>query len=76
MKKILTLLFALFLALSAYAQSADVITEIPATEEVTFGQISYLTAVQMNIIDDDASYAGMVRAWIKNKYKVIMINMK
>ncbi len=22
------------------------------------------------IIDDDASYAGMVRAWIKNKYKV------
>ena len=62
MKKILTLLFALFLALSAYAQSADVITEILATEEVTFGQISYLTAVQMNIIDDDASYDDAVAA--------------
>lgn len=68
MKKILTLLFALFLVLSAYAQSADVITEILATEEVTFGQISYLTAVQMNIIDDEASYDDAVAALYEGGY--------
>ena len=62
MKKIITLFFALFLALSVYAQSADVITDILATEEVTFGQISYLTAVQMNIVNDDASYDDAVMA--------------
>ena len=68
MKKIVILLLALFLSLSAYAQSADVITEILSTEEVTFGQISYLTAVQMNIIDDDASYEDAVTALYEGGY--------
>ena len=68
MKKIVILLTALFLSLSAYAQSADVITEILATEEVTFGQISYLTAAQMNIIDDDASYDDAVTALYEGGY--------
>ena len=54
MKKIISLVFALFLVLSAYAQSADVITDILETEEVTFGQVSYLTAVQMKVVDDSA----------------------
>ena len=62
MKKIVSLLFALFLVLSAYAQSADVITDILETEEITFGQVCYLTAVQMNIVEDSASYEDAVTA--------------
>ena len=62
MKKIVSLLFALFLVLSAYAQSADVITDILETEEVTFGQVCYLTAVQMDIIEDSATYEEAVTA--------------
>ena len=68
MKKIVSLLFALFLVLSAYAQSADVITDILETEEVTFGQVCYLTAVQMNIIDDSVSYEGAVTALYEHGY--------
>ena len=68
MKKIVSLLFALFLVLSAYAQSADVITDILETEEVTFGQVCYLTAVQMNIVEDSASYEDAVTALYEKGY--------
>ena len=62
MKKIVTLVLALFLCLSVYAQSADVITDILESEEITFGQVCYLTAVQMNIIEDSTSYEDAVTA--------------
>ena len=68
MKKIVSLLFALFLVLSAYAQSADVITDILETEEVTFGQVCYLTAVQMNIVEDSASYEDAVTTLYEKGY--------
>ena len=68
MKKIISIIFALFLVLSAYAQSADIITDILESEEVTFGQISYLTAVQMKIVDDSASYEDAVVALYENGY--------
>ena len=68
MKKIISLIFALFLVLSAYAQSADIITEILETDEVTFGQVCYLTAVQMKIADDSASYEDAVNALYENGY--------
>ena len=68
MKKIISLVFALFLCLSAFAQSADVITDILETEEITFGQVCYLTAVQMNIIDDSVSYEGAVTALYEHGY--------
>ena len=58
----------LFLCLSVYAQSADVITDILETEEITFGQVCYLTAVQMNIIDDSVSYEGAVTALYEHGY--------
>ena len=68
MKKIISLIFALFLGLSVYAQSADVITDILETEEITFGQVCYLTAVQMNIIEDSASYEDAVTALYEHGY--------
>ena len=72
MKKIISLVFALFLCLSAYAQSADVITDILETDEVTFGQVCYLTAVQMNIVDDSASYEDAVTALYEHGYIPIL----
>ena len=68
MKKIVSLIFALFLVLSAYAQSADVITDILETEEITFGQVCYLTAAQLNIIEDSTSYEDAVTALYEHGY--------
>ena len=68
MKKIISLVFALFLVLSAYAQSADVITDILDTEEVTFGQVGYLTAVQMKLIEEDASYEDALSVLYEKGY--------
>ncbi len=60
MKKIMVILFSSLLAASIYAQSADVITDILETKEVTAGQICYLTAVQLNYADDSSSYENAV----------------
>ena len=62
MKKMMVILFALFLSFSAYAQSADVITDILETEKVTFGQASYITAVQLNLVGEKASFEESVNA--------------
>ena len=67
MKKIITLVFALFLCLSVYAQSSDVISEILEAEEVSFGQVCYLSAVQMKFIDENASYENAIDALLENK---------
>ena len=68
MKKILSVFFALFLALSVYAQSADVITDILDSDEATFGQICYLSAVQMGLVDEEASYEDAVKSLFDNDY--------
>lgn len=60
MKKIMVLVFTLLFSASIYAQSADVITDILDTKEVTFGQICYLTAVQLAYADESSSYENAV----------------
>jgi len=66
MKKIVTILAGLLLSLSVYAQSADVITELLETNTATFGQISYLAAVQKNLINENDSYDAAVKALFDN----------
>ena len=66
MKKIVTFLAGLLLSLSVYAQSADVITELLDTNTATFGQISYLAAVQKNLINENDSYDKAVQALFDN----------
>lgn len=67
MKKLLpTILFILFSSF-LYAQSADVITEILNTDQVTFGQVCYLSAVQQGFIEDDASYSDAINALYEKK---------
>ncbi len=62
MKKVLSLLFILFCTGTIYAQSADVITEILQSEEVSFGQVCYLSAVYQGLVSDDASYQEAIDA--------------
>lgn len=66
MKKIIYTLFLLFAATAFYAQSADVVTKILESSEVTFGQICYLSAVQQNLVNDNASFDDSVKALYEN----------
>ena len=67
MKKIMIVIFGLLLGISAYAQSADVITDILESNEATFGQVCYIAAVQQQFIDDNASYDEAVQVLYENQ---------
>lgn len=62
MKKYVTLFLALFLMGAAYCQSADVVTEMLETPEVTFGQVCYLSAIHQGFVSDDATYDQAIDA--------------
>lgn len=68
MKKILSVLFALLLSFTVFAQSADVITDILESEKVTFGQVCYITAVQMKLADENVSYDDAVKIMREQEY--------
>lgn len=74
MKKIFIILISLFIGSFVFAQSADVVTDILQTEEVTYGQVCYLSASRQNLIKNSASYSDAVKALynagqIKTLYK-------
>lgn len=60
MRKVLSILFVLFIGSFAFAQSADVVTDILNTDEVTYGQICYLSAIHQGLIDESDSYETAV----------------
>lgn len=62
MKRIFSVLLVLFIGGLVFAQSADVVTEILGTEEVTYGQVCYLSAIHQGLISEDASYDDAVEA--------------
>lgn len=61
MRKLLSILFVLFIGGAVFAQSADVVTEILSTDEVTYGQVCYLSAIHQNLISEDAGYEEAVK---------------
>lgn len=61
-KKIVIVLSIFFVAMTVHAQAADVISEILEADEVTFGQVCYLSAVQQGLIGDDASYEDAINS--------------
>ena len=67
MKKIFLFFFGLFISLSAYSQSQDVITEILESSEATFGQVCYISAVMQSLVSDDSSYDDAVQAVYENE---------
>lgn len=60
MRKLIFTLVVLFIGGFAFAQSADVVTEILSTDEVTYGQVCYLSAVHQGLIDDSADFSEAV----------------
>lgn len=62
MKRIFSLLLIFIVGSLAFAQSADVVTDILGAEEATYGQVCYLSAVHQGLIPEDASYEDAVKA--------------
>ena len=46
----------LLIGTCVFAQSADVVTDILDSDEVTYGQICYLSAIHQNLIQETDSY--------------------
>lgn len=67
MKKIFLIVVGLFISISAYSQSQDVITEILESSEATFGQVCYISAVMQSLVSDDSSYDDAVQAVYENE---------
>ena len=61
MRKVLSILIILFIGGFAFAQSAEVVTDILNSDEVTYGQVCYLSAVHQGLISDDADYSEAVQ---------------
>jgi|GEM_PF-3187819 len=64
---IATVIFAAS-ALCAWGQSADVITEVLGSKKLTYGQVSYIAASSLGLIDDDADYEEAIRVLKANGY--------
>lgn len=56
MKRIFSLLVLVFIGSFAFAQSAEVVTDILESEEVTYGQVCYLSAIHQGLISEEADY--------------------
>lgn len=64
MKKLVVLFISLFVTGSVFAQSADVITEILNSKEMTYGQACYLCATYQKLIPDEGSYDDAIEALV------------
>ena len=66
-KKIAFLIFSILFGNAIMsAQSADVITSILESSSATFGQVCYLSAVQQNLISEDASFDEAIQVLYNN----------
>ncbi len=70
MKKItfITLVLALFAAGTVTAQSADKVTRMIGSEQVTLGQFSYFSASALGLVDDSATDEQAFQALKDNGY--------
>ena len=56
MKKIFIMAVVFLFSLSAFAQTADYVTEMLNTERADYAQVSYLSAVCQGLVDENATY--------------------
>lgn len=62
MKRLFFVIFSLFLLGGVVsAQSSQVVTDILNTEEVTYGQVCYLSAIHQGFISEEASFEDAVQ---------------
>lgn len=66
MKKWIILGLLSLFTINIYAQSADVITDILESDQVTMGQICYLSAVNQGLISDEATYSAAINVLYEN----------
>lgn len=59
----------MFFATCIYAQSAEVITSILDSNEVTYGQVSYLSAVRRGLVSEKSSFEDALEV-LANKGEV------
>ena len=64
-KSVLLIAIMLFIAGIAGAQSAEKVTEILQEKQVTYGEIAYLTASELNLIQANASYDDAVQVAVQ-----------
>nr|MCR5766435.1 hypothetical protein [Treponema sp.] len=62
MKRIISLLLVLFVGGLLFAQSANVISDILESDEATYGQVCYLSAIHQGFISEEATYEDAVNA--------------
>ena len=60
MKRLYVFIFAVFMCFCSHAQSSQVITDILNSEQVSLGQICYLSAVQQGLVAENASYTECI----------------
>lgn len=73
MKKLVSLLLGLFCTFAIWGQSADEITKILESENATYSQVCYLSAVHQGFVDDDATYEESYQALVDNE---LIINVE
>ncbi len=61
MKRLITILLSLLCAVAAFSQSAEQITKILSSSELTYGEASYLAATALGLISDDAGFGEAIR---------------
>ncbi|MBO4534283.1 MAG: hypothetical protein J5726_11405 [Treponema sp.] len=66
MRKVLSILFVLLIGGLAFAQSAQEITNILNTDEVTYGQVCYLSAIHQNLIAESDGYDDAIKVLYEN----------
>lgn len=62
MRKVLSILFVMLVGGLVFAQSAKEITNILNSDEVTYGQVCYLSAIHQNLITEEQSYEEAISA--------------
>lgn len=66
-KKILPLVILFFVFKPIYSQSAQIVTEILNSKQVTFGQVCYLSAVYQNLIKETDNYSKAIQKLYEKK---------
>ena len=66
MRKVLSILLVMLIGGLAFAQSAKEITAILNTDEVTYGQVCYLSAIHQNLITEDQGYDDAIKVLYEN----------
>lgn len=67
MKRLILSVLITLVGTFAFSQSADVVTKIIEAENVTYGQVCYMSAVHQKLVSENASYSDAINALFNEK---------